>query len=100
MRATLALLAVAALAGCAAPPPADVAPSTGPNVPSIEADTCGARPLASLVGQDVGRVPPARDGQTIRVACTTCAITEDFSAQRLNVFFEEATGKIVRLTCG
>jgi hypothetical protein len=94
------MLAGALLAGCASPPPATMTPPPASAVPSGAADTCGARPLASLIGQDVGRVPPARDGQTIRVACTTCAITEDFSAQRLNVFFDEATGKIVRLTCG
>ena len=97
-----ALAAAAVLAGCASPPPVDVTPPPlrGPVVPSADADTCGARPLASLVGGDYRSVPPARPGQTIRVACTTCAITEDFSAQRLNVFYDAATGRIVRLTCG
>ena len=100
LTSTLAVLAATLLAGCASPPPVVVAPPPGPVVPSADADTCGARPLASLVGGDYRRVPPARAGQTIRVACTTCAITEDFSAQRLNVFYDAATGKVVQLTCG
>ena len=94
------MLAAIVLAGCASPPPVAVTPPPGPTVPRGTADTCGAAPLASLVGGDYRRVPPARDGQTIRVACTTCAITEDFSAQRLNVFYDAASGKVVRLTCG
>ena len=96
----LAFLALFVLAGCAAPPPATAPPSAEPVLPSAAADTCGAAEHAALIGRDYRRVPPARAGQTIRIACTTCAITEDFSAQRLNVFYDTATGKVVRLTCG
>jgi hypothetical protein len=34
------------------------------------------------------------------VACTTCPVTMDFSAARLNFFFDAATGIIKEIRCG
>ena len=94
-----AALAVALVAGCASPPPVPPTPP-GPTLPPAGADTCGAATYATLVGRDYRQVPPAPQGRVFRIACTTCAITEDFNAQRLNVFYDDATGRVVRLTCG
>jgi hypothetical protein len=35
-----------------------------------------------------------------RVACTTCPVTMDFNAQRLNFFFDAASGLITEVRCG
>ena len=98
--ALTAALSIALLTACASPPPVTVTPPSGPALPPAGEDTCRAASFASYVGRDYRDVPPAPDGLTFRVACTTCAVTEDFSAQRLNFFYDEKTGRIVRLTCG
>ncbi len=98
--ALTAALSLALLTACASPPPVTVAPPPGPALPPAGADTCRAATYASYLGQDHRQVPPAPDGLTFRVACTTCAVTEDFSAQRLNFFYDAASGKVVQLTCG
>lgn len=35
-----------------------------------------------------------------RVACTTCPVTMDFNPNRLNFFFDAATGIIKEVKCG
>jgi len=35
-----------------------------------------------------------------RVTCTTCPVTEDYSATRLNIFFNEQTGIVEQVRCG
>ena len=36
----------------------------------------------------------------VRIACTTCAVTQDYQENRLNLFFDQETGVIERVTCG
>jgi len=71
-----------------------------PRVPSAANDTCNAKSHSWLIGQDHKRVPPAPAGKVVRVVCSTCAMTMDFNQARLNVFFDEKTGVVTRLTCG
>ncbi|WP_309606068.1 hypothetical protein [Phenylobacterium sp.] len=35
-----------------------------------------------------------------RVACTSCPVTQDDSPERLNFFFDAATGLIREIRCG
>lgn len=113
------ILALAALGGCAERGTETVVegrhtssnPSQGVSSTPIKAsppnpdvvqtrDQCGANQLQWLVGRQVGDVPPYLSRSPTRIACTTCAITEDFSPQRLNIFFDEVTRTIREVRCG
>jgi hypothetical protein len=98
--APAAALALVLLAACATPPPATVPPPPGPPLPPPGEDTCGAAAYAHTLGDDYRDVPPAPEGRVFRVVCTTCAMTMDFNAERLNFFYDTTTGRVVRLTCG
>jgi len=82
---------LALLAACAA----------NPEMPAPDgmADTCGAAESQSLVGRNVAAVSFASDAN-VRVACTTCAVTMDYDPNRMNVFFDQGSGRIERVTCG
>lgn len=98
--APLAALSLALLTACATPVPA---PDTGshPVLPPLpKEDTCRAATYADRLGDDYRTLPAAPEGAVFRVVCTTCPMTMDFNAQRLNFFYEESTGKVVRLSCG
>ena len=88
-------------AACATPaPPVTGGPAADPITPAPAADTCGAAAYASYVGTDHRQVPAEPMGRDFRVVCTTCAMTKDYSAQRLNFFYDATSGKVVRLACG
>lgn len=106
MRRTSAILGLLALASCGgsaveAPPPAPMPPPP-PRVaePSPPPDTCGARAMQHLVGRPRTEIPvPVRPDRQ-RVACTTCPVTQDYSPERLNFFFDADTGIIREVRCG
>lgn len=91
MRMILALTGVAVLAACA---PVETPPETGP-----QPWRCNAEDARSLVGSHIGAVTFPRDA-VVRNVCTTCAATEDYRPERLNLRFEEATGIIRSVDCG
>lgn len=78
----------------AAPPPPP------PVLIDLPPDTCGARPLQYLVGQSRTEIPVATDLSRRRVTCTTCPVTRDFRADRLNILFDEDSGVIREVSCG
>ena len=82
---------LALLAACAA----------NPEMPAPDgmAHPCGAAGSQSLIGRNVAAVSFASDAN-VRVACTTCAVTMDYNPDRMNVFFDQDTGRIERVTCG
>ena len=82
---------VAVPAFAAVPPPPELAPET---------DTCGAKSYDWVVGKNRKEIPPTPEGRVVRVICTTCMMTMDFNASRLNIFFEQKTGTVARLSCG
>ncbi len=104
----LVAAALLALGGCSttpepqAPPPAPApAPPIAPAPPSVTvADTCGARPLQSLIGHPRTDIPVPVRPELQRVACTTCPVTMDFNPERLNFFFDAGTGLIREIRCG
>ena len=116
----LVLVALLALAACASPEPAKPPrvpapppPPETPTVPPVQSpaspvappperprDACGAYELQSLVGKLRSEIPIPVDPSRRRVACTTCAVTQDFRDDRLNIFFDADTGVIKSVTCG
>ncbi|HEY8574615.1 peptidase inhibitor I78 [Phenylobacterium sp.] len=83
----------------AAPPPA-VRPAPPASTPPPPPDSCGASRLQHLVGRPKSEIPIPVDPGRQRVACTTCPVTQDFSPQRLNFFFDADTGVIREIRCG
>ncbi len=76
------------LSGCAAVP-----------ATADDPQRCNAAASQSLIGSHVGAVSFASDAN-VRVVCTTCAVTLDYDAGRLNVFFDQETGIIKKVSCG
>ena len=107
MRALFAA-ALLGLAACSsapqeapAPPPSVRPPAPqAPVRPAPVADACGAAQLQHLVGRPRSEIPVPVHPERQRVACTTCMVTQDFSPDRLNFFFDAATGLIREIRCG
>jgi len=53
-----------------------------------------------LVGKPRTEIPVPVEVVNRRVTCTTCPITEDYSAYRLNIFYNHETGIIEQVRCG
>ena len=101
--ATLTLLLLASCGGAAEPPPPAPALPPPPRVaepPPPPADTCGARTMQHLVGRSRTEIPVPVNPARQRVACTGCPITQDYSPERLNFFFDADTGIIREVRCG
>ena len=109
------LIALTALAACAAPvfaPPASetpawrpvgegqTPPSTGQDAAAPATDLCRAGEMQWLVGKPKTEIPVPVEMENRRVTCTTCAVTEDYSPRRLNIFFNEETGTVEQVRCG
>lgn len=100
-------------AGCSSTP-APETPATAPQVveeaqqrqpvgtrmPVQDTDLCRAEPLQWLVGKPRSEIPVPVDVVNRRVTCTTCPVTEDYSAYRLNIFFDRETGLVEQVRCG
>lgn len=93
----LSLAAIGLLAGCA---PVDDAGSTPATPPGDGPSQCKADQYQRFIGRNRSELPARPAGETWRVTCTTCPVTMDYSSQRLNVFYEEATGIIREVKCG
>nr|MEA2799843.1 hypothetical protein [Phenylobacterium sp.] len=125
-RAAAILLALVVVAGCAAPsypvvsppaapprttasPPTQPQPQPQPPPPrrspirppqvSVN-DQCGAAAQQGLIGRPRTEVPIPITPDRQRVACTTCPVTLDYRADRLNFFFDAETGIIKEVRCG
>lgn len=93
----LALTAAGLLiAACAQAPVADSPASP----PSDELRQCKADQYQSYVGRNRSELPAKPAGETWRASCSTCAVTMDFNAQRMNIVYDQATGVIQRINCG
>jgi hypothetical protein len=91
------------LAGCGSTPPSEPPQAPAPVAvapPPRPVDQCGAADLQALVGRPRSEIPIPIDPARQRVACTTCAVTMDYSAARLNFFFDADTGLIREIRCG
>jgi len=72
----------------------------GDRQPSAGADLCKAGEMQWLVGKPRTEIPVPVEVVNRRVTCTTCPITEDYSAYRLNIFYNHETGIIEQVRCG
>ena len=95
MRAIIIGGALVGLMACAPSPETSALPD------AAEATTwrCDAEGARSLIGSHMGAVTFPREAN-VRMACTTCAVTQDYQENRLNLFFDEETGIIERVSCG
>jgi hypothetical protein len=61
---------------------------------------CGAGTLQWLVGRDRSEVPPAPPSRDRRVYARGDALTMDYSPMRLNIEYDRASGRVLRVYCG
>lgn len=86
--------------------PSNGAPATMPPPmqsaarPTPASDQCGAAALQYLVGKAKDEIPVALVPSRRRVACTTCPMTMDVRPERQTIRYDEATKKVVSVTCG
>jgi hypothetical protein len=96
----IALIACFALSACATvvPPPP---PGADPGRMGIQPppDTCGASRYAHLIGRPMSEAPANGSRPNYRLAATDDPLTMDFSPQRLNIFYDRSTGRIVGIRC-
>jgi len=103
-------LGLLTVAGCSSSSPTPTAPHiveqarqnqpVGTRLPQNDADMCKAGELQWLVGKPRAEIPVPVDVVNRRVACTTCPVTEDYSPYRLNIFYNQQTGIVERVSCG
>lgn len=82
-------------AACVTPEPAD---SSRMGVQAAP-DTCGAARHAHLMNRPVSEAPPAGSIPNYRLAALDDAITMDYREDRLNIFYDRDTGRIVGIRC-
>ncbi len=110
MRKLAMAAALLVLAGCAGKdePPVQPSYSEPPPVAAVPVpvpaqtpkDACGASELQHLVGRPRSEIPVPVNPNGRRVTCTTCPVTMDHRADRLNIFFDADTGIIKQVSCG
>ena len=90
--------------GCA--PPAEppliyVPPETFPDDELVkrEPDSCGASDFAGLIGQSEGMLRTVILFDPYRVVPFGVLVTQDYNAQRINFYLDEA-GLIAKIICG
>jgi hypothetical protein len=97
----LPLIAAAFLAACASsvtcPPSPPARTATLP--PAPDDDKCWSSRFQSYVGKNKSELPLAMP-PVVRLTCTTCVVTQDFRADRLNIVYDEKTGVIASVKCG
>ena len=101
-----------ALASCSsAPEPAPPPPPETPTAPPVialpakpaaesEKDQCGLKDAQAFIGKPRTSLPAPVDPSRWRVACTTCPVTMDYRADRLNILFNADTGVVQQVKCG
>lgn len=62
-------------------------------------DTCGASRYARLLGRSLTQAPPQGSIENYRLAPVDAVLTADLRPERLNIFFEDRSGKIVGIRC-
>lgn len=69
-------------------------------MPQGNTDLCKANELQWLVGKPRTEIPVPVEVVNRRVVCTTCPVTEEYSAYRLNIFFDLETDLVEQVRCG
>jgi len=79
---------------------AEATEPVGSRMPDADADLCRAAEHRHLIGKPKSEIPVPVEVINRRVVCTTCPVTEDFSAYRLNIFFNAETELVEQVRCG
>lgn len=79
--------------------PAASKPAVGGLIGGTAPEDCGAGTLSSLVGQPVSALPGIGPWGALRIIRPGMAVTQDYSASRLNVRVD-GTDTIESLSCG
>ncbi len=80
---------------------AQLNPPVGSRMPTGQTnDICKAGEMQYLVGKSRTEIPVPVDVVNRRVTCTTCPVSQDYSAYRLNIFYNADTGIIEQVRCG
>ena len=95
----LALVSSAILAGCTSPVPPAAGADPGRVGMQPPPDTCGAARYAHLIGRPVTEAPPPGSDPNYRVAATDDPLTMDLNPQRVNIFYDRSSGRIVGVRC-
>ena len=72
----------------------------GSHMPDADADLCKAADFQYLVGKHRNEIPVPVEVVNRRVVCTTCPVTMDFSAHRLNIFYNTRSELVEQVRCG
>ena len=104
MKRVVLAATAAILASCASPPPPAGSVGTTPPprytpTPARD-DQCQAAEHQQYVGRPKTEIPVPVQPAFQRVACTTCPVTMEYVARRLNFFFDAETGIIKEVRCG
>lgn len=75
-------------------------PSSQPAPPPAAADACGAAAHVYLVGKNRSEIPVPVNPSQRRVYCSTCPVTMDFAAWRLNIVYNAENDLITEVRCG
>lgn len=93
----LVVLACACSRGPATAEPAREAPAKAAAM--AEPDACGAWNHQDLVGQPKSAIPPKPEGANWRVHGRLEPVNQDLRPDRMNIVWEETTGRIVEVRC-
>ena len=72
----------------------------GSHMPDGEADLCKAADYQYLIGKHRNEIPVPVEVVNRRATCTTCPVTMDYSAYRLNIFYNTQTEIVEQVRCG
>lgn len=87
--------AVLALSACATALPSE------PEI--IDLDTpgqCKADDYAEYIGRNRSELPARPEGAAWRMICSSCAVTLDYHAGRMNIVYDDDTNTVTRIFCG
>lgn len=62
-------------------------------------DDCGASGYQRYIGETVDAVPAPPPVVEVRESCDGCPVNDDLRRNRMNIIFDEGTGKVVKIAC-
>ena len=92
------LLAVAAMATLAACAPVETAEQPATSNPDQK--VCRAENYQRYIGRNRSELPTTPRDENWRLACSTCAVTMDYRADRLTIVYDSETNLIKSARCG
>jgi hypothetical protein len=93
-----AIAAALALGACVQGPASQPPPGPTVELPKEGAGSCDAARFAACFGRRESELDLSTAPRLHRVVCADCAMTMDFSADRLTIYFD-VDRKVARLAC-